>query len=99
MSLSEFIGKEVKRIDADMHKIAFTALMGANGSEYETYLISCGKYRQLKAERDRWLARRAKNDEAERSNMEPLPEEEEEEDELPPARPTQRPSRPRSWGG
>jgi hypothetical protein len=99
MSLSEFVTKEVKRIEADMHKIAHTALLGTAGTDYEAFLIAAGKYRQLKAERDRWIERRRVGREQEESTMDDMPDDG--EDELPPAREQRQPRRApaRNWGG
>lgn len=80
-----------------MAKLAHNTLMGANGSDLYDFLIAAGRYRELKAERDRWLERQQKTDQPD-SRMEEMPDEEE-----PPARqavaPTPRKNRARPWGG
>ena len=97
MSLSDFLNRELDRLEAKMAKLAHNTLMGSNGSDLHDFLIAAGRYRELKAERDRWLERQQKTDQPD-SRMEEMPSEEE-----PPARnvsePTTRRTRARPWGG
>ena len=97
MSLSDFLNRELDRLETRMSKLAHNTMMGSNGSEYEDFLVAAGRYRELKAERDRWLERQQKTDQPD-SRMEEVPDEEE-----PPARqapvPAPRRSRARPWGG
>jgi hypothetical protein len=95
MSLSDFTERNISRLEQTMRRLAHNTLMGDNGMD-ETVLIAMGKYRQLKAERDYWLALRKKQNEPE-STMEELPDDT--EDELPPANPRPVTRRPRAWGG
>jgi hypothetical protein len=95
MALSDFVSKEIQQLEAGMRRLSHNTMMGDNGVD-ESVLIAFGKYRQMKAQRDRWLELRKKQNEPE-SSMEEMPDDEAES--LPPA-PAQRPlRRPRSWGG
>lgn len=98
MALSEFGQRELARLNRDLEKLAHATMMGQNGVDSQV-LINMGKYRQLVAERNRWLARSNKSEVQEASMMEDMPEE---EDDAPPAPAPRRrltSQRAKPWGG
>ena len=102
MALSDFIGNNLKRINDAMARLAHTTMMGDNGMSDPQVLICMGKYRQMKAERDYWLAFKKKRD-VQESRLEEMPDDP--EDELPepeeeePQRRPQIRRQPKQWGG
>jgi hypothetical protein len=98
MALSEFVQREIDRLETLMGNLAHKTMMGQNGTD-EQVLIAMGRYRQLNSERQRWADKHKKREEVEESTMDEMPDEEEEEPVPVPAKRRALVSKPRPWGG
>ena len=99
MALSDFVNRNIERLDVAMAALGHNTMMGNQGVD-EGVLIAMGRYRQMKSERDHWLAMKKKRT-VDESRLEEMPDDDGEtaapEAEEPKRRTVLR--RARSWGG